>query len=372
MIGGRPPMPVSALTCATLTRESAGMGQAELRIDLDAIAANWRALARASRAEMAATVKADAYGLGVAPVARRLAAAGARRFFVALAHEGATLRAALGPEPEIMVFSGHMAGDATTLRAAALTPVLNAPEQFTRHLDALPGHPFAIQLDSGMNRLGMEPEDWAALRDRALEAGPRLILSHLACSDEPGHPMNTAQLAAFRAMTEGCAGVPRSLAATGGILLGADFHFDLTRPGIGLYGGLPFAAAQPVVALALPVIQTRTVMLGETVGYGNSWTAAAPTRVATVAAGYADGLLRSLSGRGTLWAGDVPCPVLGRVSMDLIGVDVTALETVPETLDILGPRQGIDALAEAAGTIGYEILTSLGARYRRFYRGAEA
>ena len=344
------------------------MAQAHLTVDLDAISANWRALAKRSGAETAATVKADAYGLGADRVAPVLARAGARRFFVALAHEGAALRDALGPGPEIMVFAGHMAGDAPLLRDAALTPVLNAPEQFARHLEALPGHPFAIQLDSGMNRLGMEPEDWAALRDRVLAAGPRLILSHLACSDTPGHAMNTRQLAAFRAMTAGCA-VPLSLAATGGILLGADWHFDLTRPGIGLYGGQPFADAQPVVSLSLPVIQTRIVAPGETVGYANAWTATAPTRVATVAAGYADGLLRSLSGRGSLWAGDTPCPILGRVSMDLIGVDVSALTAAPEALQILGPQQGIDDLADAAGTIGYEILTGLGSRYARSYRG---
>jgi len=345
------------------------MAQASLTIDLEAIAGNWQALARLSATEAAATVKADAYGLGAGPVARRLAGAGARTFFVALASEGAEVRAALGAGPRIFVFSGHMAGDAQTLRAGDLIPVLNAPEQLARQFDALPGHPFAVQLDTGMNRLGMEPADWAACRDRALAAGPALILSHLACADEPGHPMNAAQLAAFRAMTDG-AGVPRSLAATGGILLGPDYRFDLTRPGIGLYGGAPFAAARAVVTLELPVIQTRTVAPGESVGYSATWTAARPTRVATVAAGYADGLLRSLSGRGTLWAGDVPCPILGRVSMDLIGVDVTALAEVPETLAILGPRQGIDALADAAGTIGYEILTGLGARYARHYRGA--
>jgi alanine racemase len=348
------------------------MGTARLTIDLDAVAANWAALGRRSgTAETGATVKADAYGLGVAPVARRLAAAGVRSFFVALAEEGAALRQAVGAVPTIHVFSGHMAGDTQILRNLRLTPVLNSAEQLVRHLEALPGHPFAIQLDTGMNRLGMEPREWAAVRDLALQAGPQLILSHLACADEPDHLMNGQQLDEFQAMTADC-GCPRSLAATGGVLLGPAFAFDLTRPGIGLYGGAPFGQAQPVVQLDLPVIQTRLVEPGESVGYAASWIAARPTRVATVAAGYADGLLRSLSGRGTLWAGDVPCPILGRVSMDLIGADVSALDGDPETLQILGPRQGIDTLAEAAGTIGYEILTGLGGRYKRKYLGGPA
>lgn len=346
------------------------MARATLTIDLDAIAANWRALDRLSApgCETAATVKADAYGTGLAPVARALATAGARSFFVALAEEGAALRAVLGFGPFIGVFSGHMAGDAALIRGAALVPMLNSPEQAARHRAALPGHSFGVQLDSGMNRLGIEPADWAALAPTLGEAAPVLAMSHLACADEPGHPMNARQLAAFRAMTDG-RGLRRSLSATGGVLLGPDYHFDLTRPGIGLYGAEPFAAGLPALRLALPVVQTRALAPGETVGYGNSWTAAAPTRVATVAAGYADGLLRALSNRGQLWAGETPCAILGRVSMDLITVDVTHLPEAPETLDILGPRQTADALAAAAGTIGYEILTSLGARYARHYAG---
>jgi len=201
-----------------------------------------------------------------------------------------------------------------------------------------------------------------------LQARPRLLVSHLACADEPGHPMNHHQLATFRAMTEGCE-VPRSIAATGGILLGPDYHLDLTRPGIGLYGGAPFTDAYPVVALDLPVIQIRDVAQGETVGYGGAWTASGPVRIATLAAGYADGVLRYLTNRATVWAGDTPCPVVGRVSMDLLTVDVTHLPEVPESLALLGAHQGIDDLAEAAGTIGYEILTALGDRYRRRYCG---
>ncbi len=347
------------MSCATLT------------IDTGAIAANWRALdARsARRVETGAVVKADAYGLGAARVARALATAGVRSFFVALAEEGAQLRAALGPEPMIGVFSGHMAGDAALIGEHALMPMLNSPEQVRRHFAQLPGHPFGIQLDSGMNRLGIEPADWQALRAQVMAAGPALVMSHLSCADQADHPMNARQLAVFRDLTDGL-GVARSLAATGGILLGADYHFELTRPGIGLYGGAPFEAAAPVVRLSLPVIQVRDLAPGETVGYGNAWQAGRASRIATVAAGYADGLIRAMSGRARLWAGATPCPLVGRVSMDLITVDITDLPRAPESLDILGPAQGVDALAEAAGTIGYEILTGLGHRYARRYEAA--
>lgn len=344
-----------------------------LTIDLDAIAANWRALDRLSAegVQTAAVVKADAYGLGLARVARALAGAGARRFFVALAEEGADLRAALGPGPQICVLSGHMEGDTAAIAGADLTPILNSIEQITRHLEALPGHAFGIHLDTGMNRLGMEPAEWEAVAAIVLDAGPDLVMSHLACADEPDHPMNAEQLATFHALTDGI-GVPRSLAATGGILLGPDYHFDLTRPGIGLYGAAPFGEGARPLRLALPVIQTREVAPGETVGYGCSWAAEIPSTVATVAAGYADGILRSLSNRARLWSGPTPCPVVGRVSMDLVTVDVTHLDTVPETLDLIGPAQGPDDVAEAGGTIGYEVLTALGRRYRRHYleRGA--
>jgi alanine racemase len=346
------------------------MGTGTLHIDLDALAANWRALDRLNTGETAAVVKADGYGLGSGLVAKTLARAGARRFFVAVAEEGAAVRQTLGPGPEINVFSGHMAGDAALLRDHALTPMLNSPEQAARHRAALPDHPYGVQLDSGMNRLGMEPADWAGTRS-GLEAGPlTLVMSHLACSDDPAHPQNAAQLACFAEMTTGTT-APRSLSATGGILLGPNYHFDIARPGIGLYGGLPYTDAQPVVRLSLPVIQTRDLALGETVGYGCTFTATRPTRIATVSAGYADGLIRHLSNAAYLYAGDTACHLAGRVSMDLLTVDVTGLEAVPDHLDILCPHQGVDALAEIAGTIGYEILTSLGRRYDRVLHGAQ-
>ena len=347
------------------------MATGTLHIDLDALAANWAALDAKTNVETAAVVKADGYGLCADKVALRLARAGVRRFFVATAEEGASLRRALGPGPEINVFAGHMAGDAGLIRDASLIPMLNSAEQVTRHRAALPDAAYGVQLDSGMNRLGMEPADWAALR-ADLEAGPlTLVMSHLACSDEPDHPMNAAQLACFAEITQGL-NVPRSLAATGGILLGPDYHFDLCRPGVGLYGGFPFADARPVVRLSLPVIQIRDVTGGETVGYGAGWTAERPARIATLSAGYADGLIRYMSDKALLWAEDTPCKLAGRVSMDLLTVDVSALDVVPDHLDILGPHQTVDQLADEAETIGYEILTSLGPRYARHYSGDAA
>ncbi|MGJ5618681.1 alanine racemase [Sulfitobacter sp. MF3-043] len=342
------------------------MTSATLTIDLSALAANWRALDCATEVETAAVVKADAYGLGIAKAGPALAAAGARQFFVAMASEGVALRRVLGPGPAISVFSGHMAGDADLIRAADLTPMINSVDQLLMHVEALPGHPFGLQLDSGMNRLGMEPAEWSALRDIALAQRPTLVMSHLACADTPEHPMNAQQLQVFEEMTAGI-DAPRSLAATGGIFLGQDYHFDLTRPGVGLYGGLPFVDATPVIALDIPVIQVRDLLAGETVGYANAYTAAKDKRVATIAAGYADGLIRAMGANATLTHEGAKVPVIGRVSMDLITVDISALATTPDNLQLIGLHQSVDSVAAFAGTIGYEILTSLGARYDRVY-----
>ncbi|MDU8911239.1 alanine racemase [Aestuariicoccus sp. MJ-SS9] len=345
------------------------MAQATLTIDLDAIRANWRALDRKTDAETAAVVKADAYGLGVGPVATALAKEGARRFFVALAEEGAELRRILGPGPEICVFSGHMEGDADLIAGANLVPMLNSIDQMLRHVESLPGHGFGIQLDTGMNRLGMELAEWSALRDIALAQNPALVMSHLACADEAAHPMNTRQNDNFRAMTDGI-DAPRSLSATGGVLMDESFHFDVTRPGIGLYGGLPYVDAVPVVTLDIPVIQIREVAVGETIGYGNTFVAEENIHVATIAAGYADGIIRAMGPKASVWAGETRCKILGRISMDLIGIDVSNAKAPPVSVELLGRHQSIDTVAEAAGTIGYEILTSLGARYNRRYTGA--
>jgi alanine racemase len=344
------------------------MSTAILTVDLNALTTNWSVLAAMSRAETGAVVKADAYGLGAARVARALARAGARTFFVAVTEEGAALRQALGPGPVIYVLSGHMAGDADMMGDMELTPILNSLDQMIRHLEALPGHPFGLQLDTGMNRLGMEDSEWSAVRDIAVAQGPQLIISHLASAEDTSDDMNRRQLALFRQMTAGL-DCPLSLANTGGVLLDKAYHFDVTRPGIGIYGGRPFGEARPVVSLDIPVIQSRDVAAGQVVGYNGTWTAQRPSRIATLSAGYADGLFRALAGRASVWADDIRCPLVGRVSMDLIGIDITDLASDPKTVSLLGPEQGIDAVADAAGTIGYEILTALGARYTRRYLG---
>ena len=346
------------------------MATGMLHIDLEAIAANWRALDARSAAtcETGACVKADGYGLGLTQVAQRLFDAGCRAFFTASAAEGLEVRRALGPEPRIYVFYGHMAGDTATLRRADLVPMLTSVDQLTRHLESLPRHPFGIQLDTGMNRLGLKMADWAAVAEIALAADPVLVMSHLSDAEDPACNRNAAQLARFHEMTDGI-DVARSLAATGGTLLGPEYHFDLTRPGIGLYGGRPHAEARPVVALDLPVIACFDIEAGESVGYNATWRAAAPTRIATLAGGYADGLARALQPGMEVMAGPVPCPVVGRVSMDALTVDIGHLDADPEHLTVLDADHGVDALADVAGTIGYEILTALGTRYTRNYRG---
>ena len=344
------------------------MGTGTLSIDLAAIAANWSALDRFSTAETGAVVKADAYGTGIGRAARRLAQTGARKFFVAVAEEAADIRQAIGPDPEIYILSGHMSGDTDMIADLHLIPLLSSIDQMLRHFEALPGTPFGIQLDTGMNRLGMEAGEWEAVRSLVLPQNPMLIMSHLACADDPSHPMNAQQLAAFIEMTDGI-DAPRSLAATGGILLGPEYHFDVTRPGIGLYGGLPFADATPVVSLSLPIIQTRDVLAGESVGYGNTWIAERDSRIVTVSCGYADGILRVMGPKTHLFANGTAVPVAGRISMDSICIDVTDVSDLPSALELLGPQQSIETLAQNAGTIGYEILTSLGARYSRRYVG---
>ncbi|MCF6273770.1 MAG: alanine racemase [Rhodobacteraceae bacterium] len=344
--------------------------QATLSIDLSAIIANWRALdaLSGSAVETGAVIKADAYGLGAAEVGPALAKAGVRRFFVAEAEEGVALRAAIGAEAIIYNFSGLMAGDEEAVAAHGVVPVLNSAAQVKRFAEKFSGKPCGVQLDSGMNRLGMEALEAASVGLEIAALNPDLVMSHLACADERLHPMNTSQLATFGAMTFARATARKSLSATGGILLGAPYHFDLTRPGIGLYGGLPFTGAKPVVQLDLPVVQVRDVMPGESVGYSAAWVATRPSKIATISSGYADGILRATEGF-SLYAGTTPCPVVGRISMDLLTVDITDLKELPTELSLLNDIQTVDVLAEKAGTIGYEILTSLGSRYHRVYKG---
>jgi alanine racemase len=340
-----------------------------LTVDLAAIVANWRALDALTEpgCETAAVVKADGYGCGAAEVGRALARAGVRTFFVAVAVEGERLRAAVGPDPVIYVLGGYARGSMARYAAHQLRPVLNSAEQARAWFADRPGAPAAVQLDTGMNRLGMEADEFAGLGP--LPDSVVLVMSHMGCADEPAHRLNGAQLAEFRRLTDGL-GRPRSLSATAGLLLGPDYHFGMTRPGIGLYGGWPFTQARPVLRLEAPIIQIRDVVPGECVGYAATWAAARPSRVATVGLGYADGLIRAAGPRGTARIGGREVPFAGRVSMDLITLDVTDVPCAPgDLVELLGPDQGIDALAGMAGTIGHEVLTSLGRRYRRDYIG---
>lgn len=356
-----------------------------LSVDLAAIQANWRLLRdRVGRAECAGVVKADGYGLGIAQVAPALAAAGCRVFFVAHALEGVRVRALL-PQAEIFVLHGCMASDPEVLEAHGLTPVLNAPGEVVawaaharrmgRRLRA------ALQVDTGMARMGMTLAQADALAtDTGLPHAVDvcLVMSHLACAEEQDHSFNAQQREAFERVRRRWPGVRASLANSSGIFLGPDYHYDLVRPGAALYGVAPVAGAPnpmlPVVRLQARVIQVHGVAAGQTVGYGRTWTATQPTRIATISVGYADGLPRSASSRACAWFEGVPLPVVGRVSMDSTTLDVSQL--APDRLhagslvDLLDAQHGVDALAAESGTIGYEILTSLGRRYARNYLGA--
>ncbi len=300
-------------------------------------------------------VKADGYGLGAAPVARALRAAGCAHFFVAHAAEGVALRAALGEGPMIAVLNGFPPG-----AAPGCTPVVNTLEM----AQAWSGKaPVLLHVDTGMNRLGVP----------GLEGLPPLdiayVMTHLACADEPAHPLNETQRERFAALRAQLPGVPGSFANSSGIFLGYDS--DLARPGAALYGIAPAPGPNPlrcVLRLDAPILQIRDVPAGETVGYSATWRAARDSRIAIVAAGYADGYLRALSGHGMGILAGRAVPVVGRVSMDLTAFDITGIAArAGDMITLIGPDNPPDAVAERASTIGYEILTSLGARYRREY-----
>ena len=342
------------------------MATATATIDLNAIRQNWQKLRIMSKNDTAAVVKANAYGLGLKQVAKALYAEGARLFFVATAEEGAELRYILGKIPEIYIFSGHMVGDTELIRNYNLIPLINSIGQLSRHSQLLKEKKFGVQLDTGMNRLGMEPMEWETVKELTLSLNPVLIMSHLACSDQPDHKMNATQLNTFRTLTDKI-NIKKSLAATGGILLGPEYHFDLTRPGIGIYGCSPMHNCLPVLKIDIPVIQIRDIKSGETVGYGNTWTSTSKKRIATISAGYADGIFRVAGQRTRLYFEEIGCPIVGRISMDLIGVDITGLNMDPDKLELINSLQTVDTIAQGAGTIGYEFLTSLGNRYNRKY-----
>jgi len=341
---------------------------ATLTIDLNALAANFHTLEAAGGAPVHPVVKADSYGLGAAACAQRLMAEGARTFFVARASEGERLRAALGAGAAIYVLDGCLTGRAARLRAAGLKPVLNTSAQLSEW-QAAGGGGCGLQIDTGMNRLGFRPE-------QAPEpfAGLDLVLSHLACADDPAEPMNARQRDAFAAAAARYPGVIRSFANSGGAFLGPDYAFDALRPGICLYGGGPEGRPddriRPVATLAAEVLQVREVPAGESVGYSRGFVADAPRRIATCAAGYADGVLRAYSPKGLVSVAGQLRPILGRVSMDVCAVDVTGLGVaVGDPVELFGVRRMLDDAAAAAGTIAYELLTSVTARVPRVYVG---
>lgn len=358
-----------------------------MTVDLDAVAANYRLLRDlAAGAACGAVVKADGYGLGLAPVARTLAAEGCGDFFISTLDEGIALRAALdeaGAEATIYVLSGPVAGAAESFDRARLTPILNTPgqiDEWAAHGRDHGGRRAVIKLDSGMARLGLTAAEAGALAaapERLAGLDIAFVMSHLACADAPDDPMNAAQLAAFGAMRATLPPARASLANSAGIFLAPEYHLDLVRPGAALYGlhTSPRAAGRmaPVVRLQGRILQVRDVDTDSAVGYGATGRVAEGSRLATVAAGYADGYLRSLGNRGSGFVGDDRVPLVGRVSMDLIVFDVTGVprDRVREGgyIDLIGPHHGADDLAAEAGTIGYEILAALGARYRRAYIG---
>lgn len=356
----------------------------ELIIDLGAIAANYATLCEtASPSAVAAVVKADAYGLGIAPVSNCLYSAGARLFFTAHLDEAIALRAVLPrADAEIGVLNGVFPGEEGAFAEHRLFPVLNDLGQIDlwQTFCAAAGALFAaIQLDTGMARLGLPPYEidrLAAELDRMAGFETRYLISHMACADMPDHPLNEAQRARF---DDARARLPHRhamLAASSAIFLGEGWRCDFVRPGVALYGGRPRAdmpnPMRQVIQLSARILQVRTIDAGTTVGYGASYRAQKRTKVATVGVGYADGYLRSASGRASAFLNGVRVPMVGRVSMDLLTFDVTQAGPVApgDRIDLIGPDHTIDDLADEAGTIGYEILTSLGKRYRRRYIAA--
>jgi alanine racemase len=362
-----------------------------LTIDLDAIVANWRKLEKtAVPAECAAVIKADAYGCGAAEVARALHKAGCRTFFVATLEEARVARAAV-PTATIYVLGGYFQNTGEHYAKIDCRPVIGDLNElaewdvFCRRTGWTGGA--AVHIDTGMNRLGLTLQEAQAIipRINAGDHGITLVMSHLVAAEQLNSPVNAKQLAAFRTIASEFTGVPASLANSSGIFLGAPFTFDLVRPGAALYGVNPTPEADnpmlPVVDLKARIVQLRNVERGETVGYGGTWTARRPTRLAILAVGYADGYFRAASANDGTRGAEVivagkRCPVAGRVSMDLIAVDITDLAPNAvrrgHMVTLLGDGISVDELAHHFGTIGYEVLTSLGHRYARVYKGGNA
>jgi alanine racemase len=365
-------------------------GAALLVIDLDAIADNWRHLAaRAAPAACAAVVKANAYGTGLEPVVQTLARAGCQTFFVAQASEGMRAReavAALAPTARIYNFNGL---DGLSLEACTrhrLRPVLASLSEAEAWLRDPCDLAAALQIDTGINRLGLSLRDAAQFARAYVDTGTRrldLLISHFVASEIPADPHNQRQIDAFETIAAAFPKIPRSLANSSGIFLPQQPHYDLVRPGYALYGGNPVPGQKnpmrPVVQLMARILQIRTIETGMSVGYNAQWSAQRPSRLATLNVGYADGFPRvagAIGGaaRAQAIVNGCTCPLVGRVSMDLAVVDITdvpdALAPEPgQLVELIGERLGIDALAGHANRIGYEILTSLGSRFQRVYKG---
>ena len=377
----------AAAALAATTATAAGV----LTVDLDAIVANWRKLEKtAVPAECAGVIKADAYGCGLDQVARALSGAGCKTFFVATLDEARAARAAL-PQATIYVLDGFFQTCGDAFAKINCKPVIGDLNElaewdvFCRRSGWAGGA--AIHVDTGMNRLGLTLVEAQGIipRINAGDHGITLVMSHLACAETLNHPLNAKQLATFREIASLFSGVPASLANSSGIFLGAPFQFDMVRPGAALYGINPTPEAdnpmQAVVELKARIVQIRNVDKGESVGYGGTWTARRPTRLAIVAAGYADGYFRAggsndgTRGAEIMIAGK-RCPVVGRISMDLMAVDVTDLEKNAarrgHMATLIGEGITVDELAHHFGTIGYEVMTSLGQRYARIYKGGAA
>jgi alanine racemase len=358
-----------------------GDAPAVLYVDLDALAANYRTVcAQAAPARVAAVLKANAYGLGAVRVAQRLAREGCTEIFVSSLSEAFELRALL-PSATVYVLEGAC-GAAATCREAGLVPVLNTLEEVREWVREGSGAAAALQVDTGMTRAGLDPEevDLLVARGDLMNFRPALLITHLACADQPGHSLNHEQVRRFASVRRHFPGVPTSIGNSAGIWLGKEFRGDVVRPGIALYGGRPQPSGespvQPVVRLTARVLQIRMIRAPTSVGYGATAWLPAGAIVATIGVGYADGVPRALGNRGVAYLNGMRVPIIGRVSMDLMTLDVTALGragcAVGDEAEIIGPHVSLEEVAEAAGTVGYEILTQLSSRLSRHYLGADA
>jgi alanine racemase len=378
-----PEAPAEAQTAGPPAAEAGGI----LTVDLAALEANWRALGRrVMPSECSAVIKADAYGCGIEPVAARLSKAGCKTFFVADLAEARRARSA-APDAAIYVLNGLLPGTASAFADLHARPVIGSMAELAEWDAFCTGQQWqggaALHVDTGMNRLGISANEAAALapRIRSENHGITLLMSHLACSEVEDHPLNQRQINLFREVRILYRGIPSSLANSSGIFLGNAAHCDMVRPGVALYGVNPTPGrsnpTRPVIELQARIVQLRIVPKGETVGYDAAWTAKHATKLAVVAVGYADGYLRAASasddapGADAIVAGK-RCPIAGRVSMDLIAIDITDLPDNSarrgELAKLIGDEISVDDVASAAGTIGYEVLTSLGRRYHRVYR----